>query len=608
MATVKITIAPPLDCGKCDEVLLWLNNPLLLDANVGLDPADFRVFLRGKITDVTVISNGISEYTIEYDETLLTDPDGGIEAVEIKEVCCLTCLYEWIRTEALCDLLQAAPSDCFSSIPLFDLTADGGTTETLVGGDELRIFGGDSIFTLTSTPDTVTIDLVLSGDVGNILQFGTDGNLLLDCPTVLACINVQNPITGDGSPATPFGVAISADPGNDLELRVDGLYVADTQLSCADVRACIFVTNPIVGTGSGADPFGVAISADAFNVLELRIDGLYVPNVDTVLTCPQVQACITVENPIHGVGSVADPFGIDLSADIGNVLELRVDGLYVPTVDCPTVLACINVANPISGDGSGGSPFTVDISAAANNDLILNGDGLYVPEETNTTLNPSGGSPAGSRQLTYTNEIGSSREFDTGIYDLDPASTVGAGRMVTAFNLTAHPTLTDRTRLLIQSAPEIEHSAGLNAFDDVTSIPLTAIGTFFGGTKGPYVFVNPFASRRAAIIPTESINVGFRKASGNGNLNINLFYQRRYGAGAWNLVGAGLYERFTNARHADNHNFWLSFMDLTNGPLAIGGSLTISLRIGVDVYEAAAAGSAIYRHNGFMGVQYFSTN
>lgn len=602
MSTVKITITPPLDCGKCDQVLLRLENPLLLAANIGLPPEDYRYFLEGEIVDVTMVSANVFEYTIEYDETLLADPEGGLEEVEVREVCCIGCLYEWLQGQALCELLQGAPSDCFEGISLLTLSADAGPLETLSGGDELRIFGGASLLTTTSNPDTVTIELVLSGDVDQILTFGTDGNIYLDCPTVLGCINVQNPITGDGSAGSPFGIAISADPGNDLELRLDGLYVADTVLSCTDVRACIFVANPISGDGSGGAPFTVDISADAFNTLELRVDGLYVPNVDTVLTCPQVLACINVANPISGDGSGGDPFTVDLSADAGNFLELRVDGLYVTDTGMSVV-----TQNPISGDGTVGSPIGLDLSANAGNALTIEVDGLYAPEETLTGFAQGGLTPAGSRVYDYTAEDASVDGIVDGIHTLDlpavGAAGIGPNYMVKEVSISA----VSRNTLRVTSAPEVEHSAGLNAFIDVTPIPITAVGTFFGGIKGPYVFVNPFANRRAAIIPTESINYGYRKVSGNGNLNIDVFYERRYGAGAWNLVASTLYEYFGNDQLASVDDFWLSFMDLTNGPLAVGGSLTLSVRLGVNVFQGSPAGSAVYQHNGFVGVQYFGT-
>jgi hypothetical protein len=82
-------------------------------------------------------------------------------------------------------------------------------------------------------------------------------------------------VTGSGSVAAPYTVAadLSADTGNLLECRADGLY-ASGGVSVADT-SCI----DLAGAGSLASPLTASpvISSDASNVLECRANGLYAP-------------------------------------------------------------------------------------------------------------------------------------------------------------------------------------------------------------------------------------------------------------------------------------------------------------------------------------------
>lgn len=89
-------------------------------------------------------------------------------------------------------------------------------------------------------------------------------------------------------------------------------------------------------------------------------------------------------------------FALEISEDAGNIIENRVDGVYVPTPD-----------------------LTIDISEDAGNAIESHVDGLYVPEAasditTTLVINSNG-------TITYTNEIGTEVIFSLG--DLIPMKT-----------------------------------------------------------------------------------------------------------------------------------------------------------------------------------------
>lgn len=557
---VSITISPILECNECDEVLLELHNPILLAANIGLpDPNDGSPFIRAKIIDITEISQHLANYVFEYDETLLTNPGTPLEPEDIKQVCCVGCTLKYLDTFAICEIIQNSDPDCLNGVTFFNVQADSGPVQTIEGGDLVSLVGGVSISTVASDPDTFTFNLDLSGDAGNILTFGGDGNLFLDCPTVLACINVENPIHGDGSAGDPFGIDISADAGNIIEIRPDGLFAEefDTNLTCAQVLACINVDNPIVGDGELSTPFTVAISADANNLIELRPDGLYATD-----NCASVLACINVANPISGDGSVGDPFTVDLSADVGNVLELRVDGLY-----------------------SAGAPQTI------------------------TTFAPAGiiGS---ARAYRYTSEDATITDIPAGITTIDSTGGgacegIGANFMLKHASISAGATV---NTLNLRGAPEVAHDASFVGFTDNVPVPLDALGLYINPIFGPFVFNNPFTCRRAAIIVGTQYQAAWQRNSGNPLMDFVFEHFKSINGGPFTSVSQTRRAFSANGVWASSLESRERGMDTVNGPLAIGGSINLRLQSTVNVTAAGPAGSALGPQNGGVSVEFFSTN
>lgn len=97
MTELVLTLSGKLNCGKCDDVLLWLHNPALLAVNAGVTDPDLQVqLILAEIVDVTMINSANYQYTVEYDETLLADPSTPLVECDIKELCCAGCLVRYV--------------------------------------------------------------------------------------------------------------------------------------------------------------------------------------------------------------------------------------------------------------------------------------------------------------------------------------------------------------------------------------------------------------------------------------------------------------------------------------------------------------------------------
>lgn len=143
-----------------------------------------------------------------------------------------------------------------------------------------------------------------------------------ELPTTVAGITVQDTDTVGLSLAGTVltsDIIISPDVGNQLEERVNGLYVpANTVTSVTDTNTVNLI---ITGSALSAD---VYVSADVGNIIEQRSDGLYAASSGgtiTVTDTPSVNLTLT------GSDLEAD---VKLSATAGNQLTENVDGLYVP--------------------------------------------------------------------------------------------------------------------------------------------------------------------------------------------------------------------------------------------------------------------------------------
>lgn len=111
MAQLKLTIDKKLDCGKCDDVLLWIHNPTLLVQNVGVtDPNLINPFIEASIVDIVAIDTGAKvdcqpvyhyEYTVEYDENALVTPTSLLTECDVREICCAACAIQYLSIRIL---------------------------------------------------------------------------------------------------------------------------------------------------------------------------------------------------------------------------------------------------------------------------------------------------------------------------------------------------------------------------------------------------------------------------------------------------------------------------------------------------------------------------
>lgn len=170
---LQVVLEEKLNCGRCDGILIQVDDPLLLAINDGVPVEELKSFIRGNVVEFEEVAlpgncNIAYRYTISYDDVLLEDPLEPLRACDIKRICCADCLFDYI--------------------------------------DEID-FG----FTLASP------------ECGLLVLTAPDGSE--DEITVLTCTNL--PIFGDGTSANPIDVLISADANNSVVLGTDqGLYVS----------------------------------------------------------------------------------------------------------------------------------------------------------------------------------------------------------------------------------------------------------------------------------------------------------------------------------------------------------------------------------------------
>ncbi|MGX1514036.1 hypothetical protein [Streptomyces collinus] len=206
-----------------------------------------------------------------------------------------------------------------------------------------------------------TISARPSTDAGNVLEFGTDGGLLVP-PSVAAPTELQGTdtptvdiaVTGTGAPGDPYDVsaAVILDPAppaggsNLIQAGPDGLY-----LECAQVRTCL-----VAGTGITYDEASGTISADA--VAE--------PLVTEDSSCIALTGDGTTGAPL-----TAAPV-IDPAPD--NALTCGPDGLYAaaPAAE-PTVIEA-GTGTTVTGTGTVADPYTVSATPPETG-CGLTGDG-----------------------------------------------------------------------------------------------------------------------------------------------------------------------------------------------------------------------------------------
>lgn len=145
-------------------------------------------------------------------------------------------------------------------------------------------------------------------------------------------------------------VKVSGEAGNQVQIRTDGLYVpqaaAETHISVVDTSTVDLTAS---GTANHTVTAAVKVSGDAGNQLQVHSDGLYVPlDVDTPETPITPVDTVTIDMVASGTANHVISANVKVSSTAGNQVQLKTDGIYVPAP--PAVDTCASLTDlPISG-------------------------------------------------------------------------------------------------------------------------------------------------------------------------------------------------------------------------------------------------------------------
>lgn len=222
---------------------------------------------------------------------------------------------------------------------------------TTVDGEKLVINATNGSFTLVYA-DTSTVDLGGTGIIGDPLL---------------------------------ASVKISTTAGNALIANSTGLYVptpsytGESTLVATDSSTLAFTTS---GTAGHSLTAGVKISNTAGNVLAVNGNGLYVPTpvfTQDVLVATDSNSIDFTTSGANGHNLTAN---LRVSADSGNSLEVRANGVYsAGGANTPiTVAASDSIEILTSGTDSHTLTPSLKVSAISGNQASVVADGIYVPE------------------------------------------------------------------------------------------------------------------------------------------------------------------------------------------------------------------------------------
>lgn len=324
---------------------------------------------------------------------------------------------------------------------------------------------------------------LISGPGTNLRLQKPDGTIQsIDlCPIISAC--AQTPITpvdtnsidltvsGTNNHTLQADVKLSVTAGNQASINATGLFVPTPAINtCADVRTCISAldTSSIdmsVNPANGQISAVAIISPTAGNVLQINLDGLYVPAASTG-SCATIRTCFsgvntTSINTTFNAGTGAYSSTVIVDPAVGNALTSGAAGLLV---GCEAIQDCIGggMTAPfglVYNDPA--NRFEVAVSTLPGNSLVLNATGLYTAAGTTATLINNG-----DRTFTFNNTVNPTTTFCQGFssFDLaDACNGVGVNNMLREASVSG-------CVLKLRSAPE--HTAvGLNSYTEYFSFP-----------------------------------------------------------------------------------------------------------------------------------------
>lgn len=287
--TVNVCFPFRLDCcAPGAEVTLCLPTSALVVAITCPEDAEHSEnigelgFIAATITGCFPVGNSCGAtsqwtYVFSYDDVDLADPDVPLTSAQITGAFCSDCLTSWISSQVGSEVYISTDGEGIST-----LHSQHGCEYILPSGGEgglpLLIADSNTIdLSIAGSPQqTLTANAKVSVTANNILT--TDGTgLYVPTPavgqnplTILDTQSVDLTISGGLTQLLSALVKISGDPGNLLELRPDGLYVAagtpppvtDTGTSTEDTSTQI--ANPASGMQTTNTPL-IAVNAAGSN-------------------------------------------------------------------------------------------------------------------------------------------------------------------------------------------------------------------------------------------------------------------------------------------------------------------------------------------------------
>ncbi len=245
--TVNVCLPKKLDCCAVDAlVILCLQTPaLVVEIACPLDPEQTYPaglpdtgFLLATIVTCAPIGNSCGDvrqwmYVFSYDGESLADPDVPLVAANVTGAFCYDCLASWVVSyagnEAYIEVSDEGvatfvsqhgcryeiPTGGEGGLPL--LVSDSNTINLSISGSPQQTITGDVIISPAAD------NALISDGTGLYVPEQTPGQNEL---AVTDTSSIDLTITSGLSQSLSGVVRISADVGNLLELRADGLYVA----------------------------------------------------------------------------------------------------------------------------------------------------------------------------------------------------------------------------------------------------------------------------------------------------------------------------------------------------------------------------------------------
>lgn len=283
LRVVQFKTRKPLDCG-CTPAAIHFCIPSSLAQPDTVLANDGIAILEGTLISCfgncgpTNFCNKVVTYNIQYDDAQLAsyDPDTQIASAplvcgNILGVFCDDCLLSYIDARAA------------RSISVINTPTDGDILVFIDGewvAQPICLVGSSSIdFQLTGADnECITGNVLISADIGNTIEIRPDGlyslgNLVSVLDSATLDLNIA------GVPQTLTGsVKISADLGNTIVAHADGIFSPGAPIAVAD-------TQTIDLTLAGIAPFqtlsaDLRIDSNNLNLAQSGPGGLYVPARD----------------------------------------------------------------------------------------------------------------------------------------------------------------------------------------------------------------------------------------------------------------------------------------------------------------------------------------